>query len=38
VVSAAADLAAVDSGAVQQRLRRLTEIIADRRRYSQTIA
>ena len=37
VVSAAADLAAVDQAAVQQRLRRLTEIIADRRRYAQTI-
>jgi hypothetical protein len=37
VVSAAADLATMDVGAVQQRMRRLTEIIADRRRYAQTI-
>ena len=31
--AAAPDLAALDPGAVQQRLRRLTEVIADRRRY-----
>ena len=37
MVSAAVDLATMDTGAVQQRMRRLTEIIADRRRYAQTI-
>jgi hypothetical protein len=32
------DLAAVDQAEVRQRLRKLTEIIADRRRYSEAIA
>ena len=38
VLSAASDLAEVDQSAVQQRLRRLTEIITDRRRYTEVIA
>jgi hypothetical protein len=38
VLSTAPDLAAIDQSAVQQRLRRLTEIIADRRRYTEVIA
>ncbi len=38
LLSAAADLAAVDQPAVRQRLRRLTEVIADRRRYAEVIA
>jgi len=38
LLSSAADLAAVDQPAVQQRLRRLTEVIADRRRYAEVIA
>lgn len=38
LLSAAADLAAIDQPAVQQRLRRLTEVIADRRRYAEVIA
>jgi hypothetical protein len=33
LLAAAPDLAALDSSAVQQRLRRLAEVIADRRRY-----
>lgn len=37
-LSAAADLAAVDQPAVRQSLRRLTEVIADRRRYTEVIA
>jgi hypothetical protein len=37
LLASAADLAAVDQPAVQQRLRRLTEIIADRRRYAEFI-
>jgi hypothetical protein len=31
------DLAAIDQAAVQQRLRRLTEVVADRRRYAEVI-
>jgi hypothetical protein len=38
LLSSAADLAAVDQPDVQQRLRRLTEVIADRRRYAEVIA
>ncbi len=38
LLSAAPDLAAIDQAAVQQRLRRLTEVIADRRRYAEVIA
>lgn len=38
LLAAAADLAAVDQPAVQQRLRRLTEVVADRRRYAEIIA
>jgi hypothetical protein len=38
LLASAADLAAVDQLAVQQRLRRLTEVIADRRRYAEVIA
>lgn len=38
LLAAAPDLAAVDLAAVQQRLRRLTEVIADRRRYAEVIA
>jgi hypothetical protein len=38
LLAAAADLAAVDQPAVQQRLRRLTEVVADRRRYAEVIA
>jgi hypothetical protein len=38
VLSAAPDLAAIDQAGVQQRLRRLTEVIADRRRYAEVIA
>ena len=34
-ISAAPDLSAVDHAAAQQRLRRLTEVIADRRRYAE---
>ena len=36
-LAAAPDLAAVDSAAVAQRLRGLTEVIADRRRYIEVI-
>jgi hypothetical protein len=36
-LSSAVDLAAVDQPAVRQRLRRLTEVIADRRRYAEVI-
>ncbi len=38
LLGAAADLAAVDQSAVQRRLRRLTEVVADRRRYAEVIA
>ena len=38
LLASVADLAAVDQPAVEQRLRRLTEIIADRRRYAEVIA
>ena len=38
LLSATRDLAAVDQAGVQQRLRRLTEVIADRRRYAEFIA
>jgi hypothetical protein len=38
VLSAVPDLAAIDQAGVQQRLRRLTEVIADRRRYAEVIA
>ena len=38
LLAAAPDLAAVDQSAVQQRLRRLTAVIADRRRYAEVIA
>ena len=38
LLSATPDLAAVDQAGVQQRLRRLTEVIADRRRYAEFIA
>jgi hypothetical protein len=38
LLAAAADLAAVDQPAVRQRLRRLTEVVADRRRYAEVIA
>ncbi len=38
LLSSAVDLAAVDQPAVRQRLRRLTEVIADRRRYAEVIA
>jgi hypothetical protein len=38
LLASAADLAAVDQPAVQRRLRRLTEVIADRRRYAEVIA
>jgi hypothetical protein len=37
-LASAADLAAVDQAAVTQRLRRLEEVVADRRRYAQFIA
>ena len=36
-LAAAPDLAAIDSAIVAQRLRRLTEVIADRRRYVEVI-
>jgi hypothetical protein len=36
-LAAAPDLAAIDSASVAQRLRRLTEVIADRRRYVEVI-
>jgi hypothetical protein len=38
LLSATPDLAVVDQAGVQQRLRRLTEVIADRRRYAEFIA
>jgi hypothetical protein len=38
VLADAADLAAVDQAGVRQRLRALTEIIADRRKYAEVIA
>lgn len=38
LLSATPDLAAIDQAGVQQRLRRLTEVIADRRRYAEVIA
>jgi hypothetical protein len=38
LLSAAADLAAVDQPAVRQSLRRLTGAVADRRRYAEFIA
>ena len=38
LLSATPDLAVVDQAGVQQRLRRLTEVIADRRRYADFIA
>jgi hypothetical protein len=38
LLAVAPDLAALDLPAVQQRLRRLTEVIADRRRYAEVIA
>jgi hypothetical protein len=37
-LAAALDLSAIDSAAVAQQLRRLTEVIADRRRYAETVA
>ena len=36
-LAAVADLGAVDQAAIAQRLRRLTEVIADRRRYVEVI-
>ncbi len=36
-LAAVPDLGAVDSAAAAQRLRRLTEVIADRRRYVEVI-
>ncbi|MGH3165884.1 MAG: hypothetical protein ACRDN0_08310 [Trebonia sp.] len=38
VISAAPDLAAVDSGAVQDRLRQLKNVVADRRQYIEVVA
>ena len=38
VLADTVDLAAVDQADVRQRLRKLTEIIADRRRYAEVIA
>ena len=38
LLATAPDLAAIDQTAVQQRLRRLTDVIADRRRYTNVIA
>jgi hypothetical protein len=38
LLSAAPDLAAIDQVGVQQRLHRLTEVIADRRRYAEATA
>jgi hypothetical protein len=38
LLAAAVDLAAIDHAGVQQRLRRLTGVIADRRRYAEVIA
>ena len=38
LLGSAPDLAALDQAAVQQRVRRLTEVIADRRRYAEVIA
>ena len=38
LLSATPDLAEIDQAGVQQRLRRLTEVIADRRRYAEVIA
>lgn len=38
LLSATPDLAAIDQASVQQRLRRLTEVIADRRRYADVMA
>jgi hypothetical protein len=38
LLAAAPDLAAIDQAAVQQRMRRLTAVIADRRRYAEVIA
>jgi hypothetical protein len=38
LLASAADLTAVDQPAVQGRLRRLTEVVADRRRYVEVIA
>jgi hypothetical protein len=38
LLAAAADLAAVDQAGAQQRLRRLTDLIADRRKYVEVIA
>ena len=38
LLAGASDLAAVDHAGAQQRLRRLTELIADRRRYVEVIA
>ena len=38
LLSATLDLAAVDQAGVQQRLRRLTQVIADRRRYAEVVA
>lgn len=38
LLSATPDLAAIDQPSVQQRLRRLTEVIADRRRYADVMA
>jgi hypothetical protein len=37
LLASARDLSAVDQADVQQRLRRLTEVIADRRRYVEVI-
>ncbi len=38
LLAAAGDLAAVDQAAVRQRLGRVTEVIADRRRYAEVLA
>ncbi len=38
LLAGASDLAAVDHAGARQRLRRLTEIIADRRKYVEVIA
>jgi hypothetical protein len=37
LLTSAADLAAVDQAAAQRRLRRLAEVVADRRRYAEVI-
>jgi hypothetical protein len=37
LLASAPDLSALDQPAIQQHLRRLTEVIADRRRYTEVI-